>query len=65
MTLLSKTTSGFTDTDNCEVHYTYNGPNGSMDTETAVSADGSASWKRTYTYDANGKLTIISKWVLQ
>jgi len=64
MAIIYDATVGFVDTDLCEHRFTYNGPNGAMDSETCVANDGVTLFKRTFTYYQNN-IIIESKWVKQ
>lgn len=53
---------GYFETDNATHTYTYNGPNGAIDTDTVT--NGANSWKKTYTYTGSN-MTGESGWVKQ
>lgn len=53
---------GYFETDNEQHTYTYNGPNGAIDTDT-VTYNGN-NWKKTYTYTGQN-FTGETKWVMQ
>ncbi|KVN83448.1 hypothetical protein [Burkholderia ubonensis] len=64
MAIIYDATAGFIDTDLCKHDYTYNGPNGQMDSDTVTTPDGATKFKKTFTFTAMG-LSSESAWIKQ
>ena len=64
LTTEQDSTGGEIDPESCSHAYGYDG-SGRLITDTATSANKTASWVKTFTYDGSGRLTNESVWVRQ
>lgn len=64
MAIIYDATVGFIDTDLCEHRYTYNGPNGAMDSDTCVASDNVTMYKKTFVFTGTN-LTSETAWIKQ